>query len=625
MVKAPRLLETLVIMAEAVALLEILLNVSETFFGMAHLALYDLFGIRHRQWPPQFLFDIAYCSGGDPTNYIGNHGSVDARVRPRVHRQYYPPTRAPVVLTPIAPPDVPLRALGHGLAASAIPARLLNVSSAIPLNVSYDASAMVLHMAVALIKRATSTTCGDRRRDRARGPQLGRNFMCPHLPQLLVLWRNALPKPTSKDTGAGGSCCTGPAQRADVAANHFVSPAVQDALGISDPATQEALQQQNGQNRNGHSSGCPSPRAKRSPAAARAPVRCRARAQYHRSDAGDSAPIMRQPPSLRVRMDMPARGMLCMPSSGAFTGIRASGDGYARSVIFIEVGGDDLEEDSRQIEEGRTEDLLDPDSVEVAIDSNLEFAPGTCFGSLQARSAVLVPGAGIQCEVSLGRTSASVHLGRGHGHRTFRAAAPSARLLPLQDLTSTVKILTLLLESAAFFINAVAVVLALRQIMASTQPCGAKSAFGSAPDALVDRDLVLSAVSSQSIGRLANVAGTTFFAGQIKLISWALMYLGNDPRPVVHFWALQCFRTRPARHQSRISANAPDPAYDDAALVLERHQTPQYTAALTPRFSADSTPEIFPSTVDECAVLLSPWIKPRFAHVVLAGDGRAES
>jgi hypothetical protein len=68
-----------------------------------------------------------------------------------------------------------------------------------------------------------------------------------------------------------------------------------------------------------------------------------------------------------------------------------------------------------------------------------------------------------------------------------------AQLLPLQDLTSTVKILTLLLESirspklekntgrkAAVFINAaVAVVLALRQIMASTQSRRAKDTFGS--------------------------------------------------------------------------------------------------------------------------------------------------
>ena len=36
---------------------------------------------------------------------------------------------------------------------------------------------------------------------------LGPNFVRAHLPQLLVLWRNALPKRTSKDTtsGTGGT------------------------------------------------------------------------------------------------------------------------------------------------------------------------------------------------------------------------------------------------------------------------------------------------------------------------------------------------------------------------------------------------------------------------------------
>jgi hypothetical protein len=115
-------------MAEAVALalVDILLNVSETVFGTARLALYDLFGIRHRQCPPQFLFDIVvsgpsllrrsarthniypvtqYCSGGDPTDYIRNHGSVETLeyVPASIAApQYYPPLARPVVLTPIA-------------------------------------------------------------------------------------------------------------------------------------------------------------------------------------------------------------------------------------------------------------------------------------------------------------------------------------------------------------------------------------------------------------------------------------------------------------------------------------------------------------------------------------------
>jgi hypothetical protein len=47
---------------------------------------------------------------------------------------------------------------------------------------------------------------------------------------------------------------------------------------------------------------------------------------------------------------------------------------------------------------------------------------------------------------------------------------------------------------------------------------------------------------------------------------------------------------------------SPDPAYDDA-LLLEQHQAP-ITAALTPAFSSDSTPEILSSAVDACAVFV---------------------
>jgi hypothetical protein len=114
------------------------------------------------------------------------------------------------LLTPAAPSDINLRALGHayGLAAlvSVIPER--------PLYVSYDVSAKVLDMATQLLKRA-----GDHDvkiagveievawTSIASLMSLGPNFVRPHLPQLLVLWRNALPKPTSKDsaTNAGRS------------------------------------------------------------------------------------------------------------------------------------------------------------------------------------------------------------------------------------------------------------------------------------------------------------------------------------------------------------------------------------------------------------------------------------
>ncbi|KAJ3549608.1 hypothetical protein NMY22_g815 [Coprinellus aureogranulatus] len=52
----------------------------------------------------------------------------------------------------------------------------------------------------------------------------------------------------------------------------------------------------------------------------------------------------------------------------------------------------------------------------------------------------------------------------------------------------------------------------------------------------------------------------------------------------------------------QVFATSPDPAYDDA-LLLEQHQAP-ITAALTPAFSSDSTPEILASAVHACAVFV---------------------
>jgi HEAT repeat-containing protein 5 len=75
-----------------------------------------------------------------------------------------------------------------------------------PLYVPYDISAKVLDMAITLLRSTgehtvalarveveTAWTCV------AALMTLGPNFVRGHLPQLLVLWRNALPKPPSKD------------------------------------------------------------------------------------------------------------------------------------------------------------------------------------------------------------------------------------------------------------------------------------------------------------------------------------------------------------------------------------------------------------------------------------------
>jgi len=108
--------------------------------------------------------------------------------------------------TPTISKDLPDRAIGKAFALSA----LIAVSPSRPLYVSHDVSTKVFDLAVSLLKRA-----GDH--DIAPATvevqvawylisglmSLGPTFVRSHLPQLLVLWRNALPKPTSKDSSVG--------------------------------------------------------------------------------------------------------------------------------------------------------------------------------------------------------------------------------------------------------------------------------------------------------------------------------------------------------------------------------------------------------------------------------------
>ena len=110
--------------------------------------------------------------------------------------------------SPAAPSDIDRRALGraYGLAGlvAIIPQR--------PLYVSFDIASSILDTATNLLKRASEHDV------QMAGVEvevawiliaslmlLGPNFVRSHLPQLLVLWRNALPKPTNKDSVPGRS------------------------------------------------------------------------------------------------------------------------------------------------------------------------------------------------------------------------------------------------------------------------------------------------------------------------------------------------------------------------------------------------------------------------------------
>lgn len=110
------------------------------------------------------------------------------------------------LVTPAAPSDINARVLGraYGLAG------LLSVIPKRPLYVSYDISANVFYIAVQLLKRAGEHDVKVAKVEIevawtliAALMPLGPNFVRAHLPQLLVLWRNALPKPTTKDGLSG--------------------------------------------------------------------------------------------------------------------------------------------------------------------------------------------------------------------------------------------------------------------------------------------------------------------------------------------------------------------------------------------------------------------------------------
>jgi hypothetical protein len=106
---------------------------------------------------------------------------------------------------PSPPADVHRRGIGraHALAS------LINLIPHEPLYVSFDVSTKCMSLAIQLFKQSGNHEL------HVSGVEiqiaciivgalmsLGPNFVRLHLPQLLILWRNALPKPTSKDASA---------------------------------------------------------------------------------------------------------------------------------------------------------------------------------------------------------------------------------------------------------------------------------------------------------------------------------------------------------------------------------------------------------------------------------------
>ncbi|TFY58733.1 hypothetical protein EVJ58_g6238 [Rhodofomes roseus] len=469
--------------------------------------------------------------------------------------------------TPAAPADITNRTLGHayGLAA------LLAVIPERPLYVSYDISAKVFDMAVQLLKRA-----GDH--------------------ELLVLWRNALPKPTSKDAQTGRS----PAEwmfllhlrESALGAVYCFLKYNSPALVTPDVTRRVASMLSNSlsfantftSRRIDDNPEAPPPESKELSLESREAL-LRTRIFLCFSLIGHSGATESIQSSLlqsAISLFASPEGYAGSPlqaaiasSTGSFTSIWQSTDGYAYGVSDVEI-------------EERPRPWMNRDSVEVSIEE-LTQKPilRSCSHDPLFLCQRISPDVANQWPEPPPPATAAVNA----------AVQLFAQLLPLQDLSVAVRSLTQLVEStgspkleknsgrkAAVSVNAIlALVLALRQVNSarSRQVLGSPQVTSLlAPllkDVLVDGDLLLRKGSAEAIGRLANIAGTNFLTNQAKTLVdqvvsnrdphgragcalafgeihahvggmaagpllkttvHVLMSLINDPHPVVHFWAL---------------------------------------------------------------------------------------
>ncbi|KAJ8482572.1 hypothetical protein ONZ51_g5279 [Trametes cubensis] len=500
--------------------------------------------------------------------------------------------------TPAAPSDIHLRALGHsyGLAA------LLAVIPDRPLYVSYDISAKVFDMAVQILKRAgehdvkvarieieIAWTCI------ASLMALGPNFVRPHLPQLLVLWRNALPKPTTKDGAAGRSVAEWEfllhVRESTVGAIHCflkynsptlvtadvtrrISSMLSNGLAFANTYItsrpnlnqEELLAESKGLGIDGRE------------ALLRSRIfQCFSLVGFAGVTESVQSSLLQSVITLFASPDGYTGSSVqaaIASSSGSFTSIWQSVDGYAYGLTNLQV------EDSPE--------WMNRDSIESSIDEMCQKPIITALehDPLYLCQALIVDNSCRAPEPPPAATAA-----------VDAAIMLFAQLLPLQDVAQTTRLVTQLLNSvgspklekntgrkAAALVNTTfAIVFALRQGTSAS----ARQVLGNAQvatplatflkDVLVDGDASMRKAGSEAIGRLASVAGTNFLTSQVKTLVdqvvnnrdphgragcalafgaihahvgglaagpllkttvHVLMSLINDPHPVVHFWAL---------------------------------------------------------------------------------------
>ncbi|KIL59187.1 hypothetical protein M378DRAFT_27111 [Amanita muscaria Koide BX008] len=526
----------------------------------------------------------------------------------------------------LSPP--PIRALGHAHALAA----LVSLIPSQPIYVSYDISAKVLDIAVQLLKRAgehvlevawievdvawtaiSALLC------------LGPGFVRPQLAQLLVLWRNALPKPTGRDlaggsglgsgssnTTSGAAASSSPSGRSpaewafllhvresalravlcflrhnasslltlDVARriSLVLSNALQfsnnfQGLNIEDPLEMAAA---TGSTSTGSSSsggalggnpgsgfvggelGYPGARSltlrARESLLRKRVFQCFSALGVNRIADPMQSALLHSTASLFGSMEGYAGSHLqaaIASSTGSFSSLWTSGDGYAYGVVTGGKPGEIVEAgfgivDSARVEgslatasngdEGpeEGEDMLNRDTVQVAINALLRKP---VLGACEYDPLVLCQ------QQSRGLDGKQFYLIEPPPPTTAVADAAVelfAQLLPLQDLAVATRTVTVLLEAvrsqkldknigrkAAVSVNAsIAIVLALRNAMTTTHAKQARDVLGNTQvttllspflmDTLIDSDPVLRVASSEAMGRLASLSSTSFLTTQIK-------------------------------------------------------------------------------------------------------------
>ncbi|KAF8841000.1 clathrin-coated vesicle protein [Paxillus ammoniavirescens] len=511
--------------------------------------------------------------------------------------------------SPAAPSDIDRRALGHayGLAAlvAIIPDR--------PLYVSFDVATNVLDTATSLLKRASEHDV------QMAGVEvevawmliaslmlLGPNFVRSHLPQLLVLWRNALPKPTSKDSMPGRSAAewefllhvresalgailcfllhNAPLVTLDVARR--ISSMLSNALAfttsfISHPLEEPSVPPSDSKR--------PSLRVRESSLRRRI-YQCFT--ALGTSSLTESAQSTLLQSTMLVFAGPEGDGVSAVQaaiasSSGTFTTVWQAADGFGYGVTTVDIVDDEVEALSEGVGTGKSMHEQIEDLTTLLLRKPVL---GSCEHDTLSLCLTTHTGdarASLNCPPSTSAVvDASIEL--------------FSRLLPVQDLILVTRTITQLVElvksqkldknagrKAAVLVNSVvAIARALRCAMASHYR-QAKETLGHSQvttplasllkDALVDGDPLLRRASSEAIGRLANVSGTSFLTSQAKalvdhivnnrdpqgragcalafgaLYSHVgglaaapilkttvniLMSLSNDPHPLVHFWSM---------------------------------------------------------------------------------------